>query len=85
MTICGDFKRAFVVGAAFRAEDSYTHRHLCEYTGLDVEMIINEHYFKVMDIVDSLFVDMFEKLNETCQKELETIRKQYPFEPLKEC
>ncbi|GKA72546.1 aspartate--tRNA ligase 2, cytoplasmic-like protein [Tanacetum coccineum] len=73
MAICGDFKRAFMVGVVFRAEDSYTHRHLCEDTGLDVEMIIKE----------SLFVDMFDKLNETCQKELEAIKKQYPFEPLK--
>ncbi|THF93958.1 hypothetical protein TEA_002027 [Camellia sinensis var. sinensis] len=38
----------------------------------------------VMDIVDRLFVAMFDSLNEKCQKELEAIGKQYPFEPLKE-
>ncbi|GMP62770.1 hypothetical protein CsSME_00024742 [Camellia sinensis var. sinensis] len=68
----------------FRAEDSYTHRHLCEFTGLDVEMEIKEHYSEVMDIVDRLSVAMFDSLNEKCQKELEAIGKQYPFEPLKE-
>ncbi|KAF5946639.1 hypothetical protein HYC85_016867 [Camellia sinensis] len=67
----------------FRAEDSYTHRHLCEFTGLDVEMEIKEHYSEVMDIVDRLFVAMFDSLNEKCQKELEAIGKQFPFEPLK--
>ncbi|CAL5340633.1 unnamed protein product [Camellia sinensis] len=36
-----------------------------------------------MDIVDRLFVAMFDSLNEKCQKELEAIGKQYPFEPLK--
>ncbi|KAF5946649.1 hypothetical protein HYC85_016877 [Camellia sinensis] len=66
-----------------KAEDSYTHRHLCEFTGLDVEMEIKEHYSEVMDIVDRLFVAMFDSLNEKCQKELEAIGKQYPFEPLK--
>ncbi|KAF7137546.1 hypothetical protein RHSIM_Rhsim07G0113700 [Rhododendron simsii] len=83
MAICGDFGRVFEVGPVFRAEDSFTHRHLCEFTGLDVEMEIKEHYSEVMDIVDRLFVALFDSLNERCQKELEAIGKQYPFEPLK--
>ncbi|KAF7139549.1 hypothetical protein RHSIM_Rhsim07G0113300 [Rhododendron simsii] len=83
MAICGDFGRVFEVGPVFRAEDSFTHRHLCEFTGLDVEMEIKEHYSEVMDIVDRLFVELFDRLNERCQKELEAIGKQYPFEPLK--
>lgn len=36
-----------------------------------------------MDVVDRLFVAMFDSLNENCQKELEAIGRQYPFEPLK--
>lgn len=83
MAICGDFGRVFEVGPVFRAEDSFTHRHLCEFTGLDVEMEIKEHYSEVMDVVDRLFVAMFDSLNEKCKKELEAIGKQYPFEPLK--
>uniref|UniRef100_A0A5B7BH38 aspartate--tRNA ligase n=1 Tax=Davidia involucrata TaxID=16924 RepID=A0A5B7BH38_DAVIN len=83
MAISGDFGRVFEIGPVFRAEDSYTHRHLCEFTGLDAEMEIKEHYSEVMDIVDRLFVAMFDSLNEKCQKELEAIAKQYPFEPLK--
>nr|GMD04675.1 aspartate--tRNA ligase 2, cytoplasmic-like [Ipomoea batatas] len=84
MAICGDFNRVFEIGPVFRAEDSFTHRHLCEFTGLDVEMEIDEHYSEVMDVVDRLFVAMFDSLNENCQKELEAIGRQYPFEPLKE-
>ncbi|KAL6269570.1 hypothetical protein ACE6H2_026481 [Prunus campanulata] len=38
----------------------------------------------VMDIVDRLFVTIFDTLNETCQKELEAVGRQYPFEPLKD-
>ncbi|KAI3468450.1 hypothetical protein Pfo_025113 [Paulownia fortunei] len=83
MAICGDFGRVFEIGPVFRAEDSFTHRHLCEFTGLDVEMEIKEHYSEVMDIVDRLFVAMFDSLNEKCSKELEAINKQYPFEKLK--
>ncbi|KAG1332017.1 aspartate--tRNA ligase 2, cytoplasmic [Cocos nucifera] len=83
MAICGGFGRVFEVGSVFRAEDSYTHRHLCEFVGLDVEMEIKEHYFEVCDIVDRLFVAMFDYLNENCKKELDAINRQYPFEPLK--
>ncbi|KAF2297189.1 hypothetical protein GH714_019118 [Hevea brasiliensis] len=83
MAICGDKERVFEVGPVFRAEDSYTHRHLCEFVGLDVEMEIKKHYSEVMDIVDRLFVTMFDHLNEKCKKELDAVRRQYPFEPLK--
>ncbi len=46
-----------------RAELSFTHRHLCEFTGLDFEMAINESYEEVLDVVDKLFVTMFDGLN----------------------
>ncbi|KAF5946638.1 hypothetical protein HYC85_016866 [Camellia sinensis] len=85
MALLGFIPQSYIGGSSpvFRAEDSYTHKHLCEFTGLDVEMEIKEHYSEVMDIVDRLFVAMFDSLNEKCQKELEAIGKQYPFEPLK--
>ncbi|KAL8167413.1 hypothetical protein V2J09_008912 [Rumex salicifolius] len=83
MAICGDMGRVFEIGPVFRAERSFTHRHLCEFTGLDVEMEIMDHYSEVMDTVDRLFVAMFDHLNVNCKKELEAISKQFPFEPLK--
>lgn len=48
--------------SACRAEKSYTHRHLCEFTGLDFEMEIREHYFEVLDVIDALFRHIFEGL-----------------------
>ncbi|GJR35120.1 retrovirus-related pol polyprotein from transposon TNT 1-94 [Tanacetum coccineum] len=68
------FKFKYKKQPACLAQSPQLHKQMA-ICGLDVEMIIKEHYFKVMDIVDSLFVDMFDKLNETCQKELEAIRK----------
>lgn len=38
MAICSDLDRVFEIGPVFRAEKSFTHRHLCEFTGLDMEM-----------------------------------------------
>ncbi|RCV05537.1 hypothetical protein SETIT_1G091800v2 [Setaria italica] len=83
MAVCGGFERVFEVGPVFRAEGSDTHRHLCEFVGLDVEMALRDHYSEVCDVVDRLFVAMFDHLNKNCAKELEAIQRQYPFKPLK--
>lgn len=40
-------------------------------------------FVQVMDIVDRLFVTIFDSLNSNCEKELEAVGRQYPFEPLK--
>jgi hypothetical protein len=47
MAIVADFTRVFEIGPVFRAENSFTHRHLCEFVGLDFEMQIDEHYSEV--------------------------------------
>lgn len=80
--ICADMGRVFEIGPVFRAEKSFTHRHLCEFTGLDFEMAIFEHYNEVLDMIDTVFTHIFTNLNEAHAKELEAISEQYPFEPL---
>ena len=40
MAISSDLERVYEIGPVFRAENSHTRRHLCEYTGLDMEMAI---------------------------------------------
>ncbi|GLU15476.1 hypothetical protein SLE2022_319620 [Rubroshorea leprosula] len=77
MSICGDFGRVVGIFLYFRAEDSCTHRHLCEFAGLDVEMEIKKNYSGVMDIVDQLFVAMFNRLNENRKKEHDAVERQY--------
>ena len=54
MALMGDFERVFEIGPVFRAEHSNTNRHLCEFTGLDMEMTIKEHYFEVLDMLANL-------------------------------
>lgn len=81
MAICGDMERVFEVGPVFRAENSQTHRHLCEFTGLDLELQITEHYSEVLDCLDALFVSIFDGINARHNRELEVIRAKSPFEP----
>ena len=38
---------------------------MCEFTGLDFEMEINEHYFEVTDVVGKLFSSIFQGLHDT--------------------
>lgn len=74
MALCADFQRVFEVGPVFRAEKSHTHRHLCEFTGLDLEMEIIEHYSEVLDMLDGMFTSIFDGLETRFAKQLETVR-----------
>ncbi|CAI7999543.1 Aspartate--tRNA ligase, cytoplasmic [Geodia barretti] len=81
MALCADFERVFTIGQVFRAEDSNTHRHLCEFVGMDVEMVFFEHYHEVLKVIGGMFVNMFRGLQQQCASEIEVVRNQYPAEP----
>ncbi|XP_027200696.2 aspartyl-tRNA synthetase [Dermatophagoides pteronyssinus] len=83
MAIAADFDRVFTIGSVFRAEDSNTHRHLCEFVGLDFEMSFKYHYHEVLDMIGELFVELFKGLQQEYQKEIQTINRQFPCEPFK--
>jgi len=83
MAIAADFGKVFTVGAVFRAEDSNTHRHLCEFVGLDLEMAIDYHYHEVLKVIGDMFISIFKGLRDNYAKEIETVGRQYPAEPFK--
>ncbi|EDQ85355.1 uncharacterized protein MONBRDRAFT_38870 [Monosiga brevicollis MX1] len=83
MAIAADFERVFEIGPVFRAEDSNTHRHLTEFTGMDFEMAFYEHYHEVLDVVDRLFVSIFKGLTEKFGHEIAMVNKQFNREPFK--
>lgn len=78
MCIAGDMEKVYEIAPVFRAEDSNTHRHLCEFTGLDLEMAIEEHYHEVLDVLDSMFLAIFKGLKQQYSHEIEAVRKQFP-------
>jgi len=83
MVLCGDMERVFEIGPVFRAEHSNTNRHLCEFTGLYIEMVFKEHYFEVLDLLSEMFVFIFNGLEAKYAKELAIVNEQYPFEPFR--
>jgi aspartyl-tRNA synthetase len=81
MGVCGDLTRVFEIAPAFRAENSNTKRHLCEFTMLDMEMAFKNHYFEVVDLLGEMFNYIFENLAKNFKKELAVVNDQYPSEP----
>jgi aspartyl-tRNA synthetase len=73
MALCGDLQRVFEIGPVFRAENSNTNRHLCEFTGLDLEMEFKNHYFEVLDLIGELMVFMFKNMQTRYSRELGVI------------
>ena len=83
MAIAADFERVYEIGPVFRAENANTHRHMPEFIGLDLEMVIEEHYHEVMELLDSLFLHIFRGLRQKYAKEIEAVRKQFPADEFK--
>lgn len=82
MAISSDLNRVFEVGPVFRAENSHTRRHLCEFTGLDLEMAIEDHYMETLEVIHEMFKHIFIGLETRFSKELAIIREQYASEPI---
>eukprot|EP00795_Rhopilema_esculentum_P014211 gene14211-5221_t len=81
MAIAADFERVFTIGAVFRAEDSNTHRHLCEFVGLDLEMNFYEHYHEVLRMIGDTFIHIFKGLRDRYSDEINKVGQQFPVEP----
>lgn len=81
MAICADFQGVYEIGPVFRAENSNTNRHLCEFVGMDFEVPFKNHYFEVLDIIGQMFPYIFRELEKRFKTELEIVSQQYPFTP----
>ncbi|KAI1392550.1 aspartyl-tRNA synthetase [Hypoxylon trugodes] len=76
--IAGGRKRVYCIGPVFRAENSNTPRHMTEFTGLDLEMEIEENYHEVIDMIEGVMLYIFRGLEQRCKEQIELIRAIYP-------
>lgn len=81
--IAADFEKVFEIAPVFRAENSNTHRHMTEFTGLDLEMAFEQHYDEVLEVLEELFVFIFTELKTRFNKEIAAVRRQFPVEEFK--
>jgi len=77
-------ERVFEISSFYRAEKSHTGRHLSEFTSVDIEAAMMD-YTDVMDVLESIVVDVFKNTSEKCKVEQEEIGNKieipdYPFE-----
>ena len=65
-------ERVFEISNFYRAENSHTGRHLSEFTSIDIEAAFMD-YNDVMDVLESLVMEVYEFTSENCKKEQDVI------------
>lgn len=80
MCVCAGFGRVFEIGPVFRAENSNTHRHLTEFTGLDLEMEIGDDYHEAMHLIDEMLKTIFGIITKDHARELDALRDEYGYQ-----
>lgn len=63
MAIASGFENIFMVGPVFRAELSFTTRHMTEFTGWDFECAYISSHLEIMDTEEAMLKAGFAKLN----------------------
>jgi nondiscriminating aspartyl-tRNA synthetase len=64
MAISAGLDRVFMVGPVFRAEESFTTRHVTEFTGWDFEIGFIESHHDLMDEEEKMIVAGFKQIKE---------------------
>ncbi len=65
-------ERVFEISNFYRAENSHTGRHLTEFTSIDIEAAFMD-YNDVMDVLESLVMEVYKFTSVNCKKEQEVI------------
>lgn len=82
MMINSGFTGVFEIGPVFRSENSHTNRHLCEFTGLDLEMRLDPpefNYHKIIQVIWETLISMFNHVKEFDNNAIEYIRSVHYF------
>ena len=65
-------ERVYEIASFYRAEKSHTGRHLSEFTSVDIEAAFMD-YTDVMEVLESLIVEVYKDVAEKCKKEQRAI------------
>ena len=70
------FDKIYDMGPNWRAEPSFTTRHLTEFRSVAVEMSFIKDEFDVMKVQEDLSIHLVKSVAENCQKELALLKKE---------
>ncbi|MEM3412042.1 MAG: aspartate--tRNA(Asn) ligase [archaeon] len=73
LSIIGGVEKLFEVGPSFRAEKSFTTRHLCEYHSIAVEQAFIKNERDLERVQEQMCLAAIKELKENCEKELEVL------------
>jgi aspartyl-tRNA synthetase len=70
LTIAGGFDKVYEVGPSWRAEQSHTTRHVCEYDTVACEVGFIDDEYDVMKVQEELVHAILKKVKTDCKEEL---------------
>jgi aspartyl-tRNA synthetase len=72
MAIAAGFERVYEIGPVFRADPSFTSRHMTEFTGVDMEMAWIDSHEDLMNFMEAWLVYIYQRVAEVHGKEIYT-------------
>jgi nondiscriminating aspartyl-tRNA synthetase len=72
------FEKVFMIGPVFRAEPSFTTRHMTEFTGWDFEISYIESHHDVMAELEKAIISGFNKVHEELSLDIEVPSSPFP-------
>ena len=73
MAMAAGFERVFEIGPVFRADPSFTSRHMTEFTGLDLEMSWIESHHDVLDFTERWLQYAYKQVKETYGSQIKEV------------
>jgi len=72
MAMAAGFERIFEIGPVFRADPSFTSRHMTEFTGIDTEISYIDSHEDVMVFLENMLQYVYSRVKETHDDLLKT-------------
>lgn len=78
MAMASGFEKVFMTGPVYRAEPSFTTRHMTEFTGWDFEVSYIDSHHDVMAVLEDLIASSFTSVKEATGIDIEVPAKPFP-------
>jgi aspartyl-tRNA synthetase len=78
MAMAAGFEKVYMTGPVFRAEPSFTTRHVTEFTGWDFEISYIDSHFDLMTVEEDLLISGFKRVREDLGIEISVPVKPFP-------
>ncbi len=78
MAMAAGLERVFLVGPVFRAEPSFTTRHMTEFTGWDFELSFIDSHHEVMAEEEKMIVRSFQRVRDRLHMDIDVPSTPFP-------